>query len=74
MYPEKPNFIFFNIYRNFVGTTKDFDKLERIEKIEQIHRAKNRLTALEKDITSELERLHNRFLEEEEEEKDDLED
>jgi hypothetical protein len=40
--------------------------LERIEKIEQIRRAKNRLTALEKDITSELERLHNRFLEEEE--------
>jgi len=61
MYPEKPNCIFFNIYRNFVGTTKDFDKLERVEKIEQIQRAKNRLTVLEKDITSELEQLHKRY-------------
>ena len=60
MYPEKPNFIFFNIYRNFVGTTKDFDKLERIEKIEQIHRAKNRLTVLENDVINDIEALRRR--------------
>ena len=60
MYPEKPNFIFFNIYRNFVGTTKDFDKLERIEKIEEIRRVKNRLTVIENEVIKELEQLHKR--------------
>lgn len=60
MYPEKPNVIFFNVYRNYVEPTKDFNRLERIEKIEEIRRVKNRLTVIENEVINELEQLHKR--------------
>lgn len=54
---EKPNTVLFNCYRNYITTTKDFDNLERIEKVREIQRTKNFLTVLENEVIIDLERI-----------------
>ena len=60
MFKEKNNSVFFSIRRNFLETSQEFEKLERIEKIEIISRAKKHLTVLENEITKELVGIHLR--------------
>lgn len=57
---EKPNVLFFYIYRNYVERSREFEKLDVHEKLQEIRRAKNRLTVLENDVINDIEALRRR--------------
>jgi flagellar motility protein MotE (MotC chaperone) len=58
---EKPNVLFFYIYRNYVERSREFERLQVHEKLQEIRRAKNRLTVLENDVINEIEALQRRL-------------
>jgi len=57
MLNEKPNYLFLNVYRNYVDTTKEYNKLERTEKLAVIEKTIQKLKVMSNDIYEELEKI-----------------
>ena len=57
MLNEKPNYLFLNVYRNYIDTTKEYNKLDRTEKLAVIEKAIQKLKVMSNDIYEELEKI-----------------